>query len=162
ILLGLPKQLRRQPDANREPHHDAMKRAAIILCFAACTSDPGGVPLDAPSPDAGPPSAVDLLFVIEDSDGTVQQNFAMNLPVLVNALQHAPSGAPDLHIAIITPEMGAGYWTPTIGECSTPDRGNFITEVRAATDPACTTNRLRNGAHFFVDGATTNYTGDLA
>jgi hypothetical protein len=140
-----------------------MRFFAALCAVAACSSDPGGVPLDAaPPPDAGPPSAVDLLFVIEDGDTTVQQNFAMNIPLLINALHHAPSGAPDLHIAIITPNMGAGYFTPTIGECSTPDRGNFITDVRAATDPACQTNRLRNGEHFFVDGASTNYTGDLA
>jgi hypothetical protein len=141
-----------------------MTRAfATTILLAACSSDPGGMRLDGPPPpDAGPPSAVDLLFVIEDGDTTVQENIAMNLPVLIDALQHAPSGAPDLHMAFMTPEMGAGTFTTTVPGCSNPDWGAFIDIPRVATDPACQSNRLNAGEHFFKDGVSRNYSGDLA
>lgn len=141
-----------------------MRLFAVLCVFAACNSDPGGMRIDAaPMPDAGPPSAVDLLFVVEGCcDVLEKQILATNLPVLINALHNAPSGAPDLHIAITTTNMGAGAFTNSVPGCAAPDMGRFVDTVRAATDPACQTNRLEAGQHFFVDGASRNYTGDLA
>jgi hypothetical protein len=138
-----------------------MRFLAAWCVFAACSSDPGGVPLHA-GPDAGPPSAVDLLFVIEDTDTTEEENLAFNMPALVNALKNAPSGAADLHIGVTTVSLGAGAFTSSIPGCMTPDDGNFVSTVRASTDPACETNKLNANQHFFIDGTGRNYSGDLA
>jgi hypothetical protein len=141
-------------------------RVCAVICLFACSSDPGGVSLDAaPMPDAGPPSAVDILFLIDDSsnENVEQQNLSMNLPVLINALHNAPSGAPDLHISITTSSMGAGAFTSSVPGCTSPDMGRFVTTARSPADPtACSTNRLNAGERFFIDGAQTNYSGDLA
>src|SRR5262249_2733669 len=66
------------------------------------------------------------------------------------------------HMAFMTPEWGAGAFTTTVPGCGNSDWGNFIDTVRAATDTACQTNRLNVGEHFFKDGATRNYSGELA
>ena len=85
------------------------------------------------------------------------------MPAFFDTLHNAPSGAPDLHIAVTTTDMGAGAFTSSVPGCSSPDLGNFITTPRSPQDPtSCTTNRMNNGEHFFKDGATRNYTGDLA
>ena len=103
-----------------------------------------------------------MLFVIEDDDVTYEQNLAQNLPVLINALHNAPSGAPDLHIAITTTDMGAGAFTDSVPGCGSPLMGRFVDIPRDAADPNCQYSRLNPGQHFFVDGRTKNYTGDLA
>src|SRR5262249_20494136 len=80
----------------------------------------------------------------------------------INALHSAPSGAPDLHIAVTTSDMGAGAYTSSLADCQAPEMGRFIDADRTVSDPDCQTNRLDSGQHFLVDGATRNYSGDLA
>ena len=93
----------------------------------------------------------------------MQQLLASAMPVLINALHNAPSGAPDLHIAVTTSNMGAGAFTSSVSGCQTPDMGRFIDTARSAGDPTtCSSNRLNSGEYFFVDGASRNYSGDLA
>ena len=143
-----------------------MRLELLCLLAIACHSDPGGVLVDAaPMPDAGPPSAVDILFLMDDSsnENVEQLNVALNLAVLIDALHNAPSGAPDLHIAVTTSSMGAGAFTSSVPGCTSPDMGRFVATARSPQDPtACSQNHLNSGEHFFVDGATHNYTGDLA
>jgi hypothetical protein len=142
-----------------------MRFFGALCVLTGCSSEAGGIRIDAaPMPDAGPPSAVDILFLMDDSsnEDVEQNNLKQNLPVLINALHNAPSGAPDLHIAVITSDMGAGAFTSMVPGCMGPDMGRFVATPRAATDPACTTNRLNAGEHFFIDGTQINYTGDLA
>src|SRR5215468_6247316 len=132
-----------------------MRFFAALCVLAACTEESGGMRIDAaPMADAGPPSAVDILFLMDDSsnEDLEQVNLQQNLPVLINALHNAPSGAPDLHIAVITSDMGAGAFTSMVPGCMSPDMGRFVATLRAATDQACTTNRLNAGEHFFIDG----------
>jgi hypothetical protein len=109
---------------------------------------------------------IDILFLVDDSSSmtTVQQNVAMNFPVFINILTSLPT-RPNMHIAVTTSSMGAGAFTSSVPGCMAPDLGNFVYQIRAATDPACQTNKLNTNEHFFQDlnnGASKNYTGDLA
>src|SRR5262249_33770106 len=109
---------------------------------------------------------VDILFLVDDSSSmtTVQQNVAANFPVFINILTSLPT-RPNMHIAVTTSSMGAGAFTSSVPGCMAPDLGNFVYQIRAATDPACQTNRLNTNEHFFQDlnnGGTKNYSGDLA
>jgi hypothetical protein len=136
----------------------------ICLLVAACGDDTAVGRPDAASVDAGPPSAIDLLFVVEDSPIEDTQNLAVSLPALVNTLRNSPSGAPDLHIAITTTSMGAGAFSSSIPGCMGTDMGRFVTSVRGNPQDwtACSANHLNTGEHFFIEGPTRNYTGDLA
>ncbi|HSS40831.1 MAG TPA: hypothetical protein VLT58_18850 [Polyangia bacterium] len=52
---------------------------------------------------------LDLLFVIDDSgSAAAQQKLVAQLPVLVQALEALPNGLPDLHVGVISTDMGAG------------------------------------------------------
>ena len=110
---------------------------------------------------------LDLLFMVDDSSSmtTVQQNLAVNFPRLIDQLQQLPGGLPNVHIGIVTSSMGAGGFTSSVPGCTSPDLGHFITNSRNPTDPStCSVNTLNAGEHFFTagNGATANYTGDLA
>jgi len=80
-------------------------------------------------------------------------------------LKNLPDGLPDVHIGVITSDMGAGIASSTVDGCGTPDNGAFIDQIRAATDPVCTTARLNAGQHFIESlnaGSQNNFTGDIS
>jgi len=110
---------------------------------------------------------VDVLFVIKDSrEATVvQQNLVANFPAFVAGLRSSDNGLPNLHVGVTTTSMGAGAFTATVPTCQTPDLGNLVHDVRAATDPVCTSARIRAGDHFIValaNESQTNYSGNLS
>ena len=163
-------------------------RAALLaLALAACGDDGGGSgPIDAgpdaspdaadaaPAPDAAEglttvatiPSelnrALDLLLVVDNSSGMLEEQASLsaNLPLLINVLNTAPGGLPDVHIGVVSTNVGTGG--VNIGGCSTATRpqgddGNLLTS--GCTGPqAAYLEDLRN-----PDGSRVrNYSGDLA
>lgn len=136
--------------------------AAILL--AACVDHPiAGVP---PAQDkveikdlpAAPDRNVDLLFVIDDSGSMAaeQKSLQMNFPAFVQRLEAFDGGLPDLHIGIISTDVGTG--TDKIPTC-TPrgDDGRLLTNGCSALLP---------GATFLSDiavegGRQRDYTGAL-
>jgi hypothetical protein len=92
-----------------------------------------------------PNREADILFMIDDS-GSMQQNQASliaNFPILMNTLRAFPGGLPNLHVAVVTSDLGAGQETlvsscapggkggafrvPPAGTCAGPT-GSFIDE----------------------------------
>jgi hypothetical protein len=110
---------------------------------------------------------IDILFLIDDSGSMAdkQNNLAANFPNFINVLNSIEGGLPDVHIGVVSSDMGAkgidgapGPGIPGTGGCtnsgddgalqigSAPVTGKFISDVRG-TMPG---QRLKN------------YTGDLA
>jgi hypothetical protein len=114
---------------------------------------------------------IDLLFLVDDSPsmGDKQSNLADNFPEFINVLKEIPGGLPNVHIAVVTSDMGtkgaadpaagAGIGMPGQGGCSgtgkngvmqlfgAPVTGtSFISDVDDATAP---------------NGRKVNYTGKL-
>ena len=68
--------------------------------------------------DAGPGSDgafqptrdVDMLFMVDNSSGTslLQSNLVRNFPTFTTILSSVLGGLPNLHIAVITSDMGSG------------------------------------------------------
>ena len=56
-----------------------------------------------------PSRNVDILFVVDDSSKTarLQRNLIMNFPILMQRLEDPP-GLADLHLAVVSTDMGAG------------------------------------------------------
>jgi len=84
---------------------------------------------------------LDLLFVIDNSRSMTpeQDSLAVNFYRLINALETLEGGLPNLHIGVISTDMGAGdscitndggrlQATPRVDGCSPPD-GNFISDI---------------------------------
>jgi hypothetical protein len=89
---------------------------SIPLALWACTSHPLEKPDTFPDQQTddyyavNPIRDVDLLFVIDNSGSTQnkQTNFARNFPSFINALQAIPGGLPNVHIGVVTSDLGSG------------------------------------------------------
>jgi hypothetical protein len=110
---------------------------------------------------------VDLLFMVDDSSSMrlSQTNLLNNFPTFMTALQSAPQGLPNIHVAVVSSDMGAGYGDiagcTASGGQSNPggDRGVFQYTARGT----CTATNLQPGATFISNvGGQANYTGNLA
>jgi hypothetical protein len=114
---------------------------------------------------------LDLLFVVDDSPSMLdkQTNLVNNFPLFVERLNRAPGGLPNLHLGVVTTDMGtlsSGSATPGpgIGQvgnggCSGTGKGG---RLQVGTAP------VTSGSVFISDVKQTdgtrlkNYTGDLA
>ena len=70
---------------------------------------------------------IDLLFMIDDSSSmeTAQANLKANMGNFMDVLKALPGGLPDLHIAVVTSDMGAGDGSSIQGCSVSGDGGVF-------------------------------------
>ncbi|MCE9577035.1 MAG: VWA domain-containing protein [Deltaproteobacteria bacterium] len=108
--------------------------------------------------------ALDLLFVVDDSGSMAahQNNLVANVPRMIDALTRFEGGLPDLHVGVVSSDMGAGL--NNLAQCTpTGDAGHLL-----QGKPGTTCAGLDAGARFIddvrnADGTRTrNYTGELA
>jgi hypothetical protein len=111
---------------------------------------------------------LDLLFVIDDSNSTLDKQtvFNANFPAFISALDAFPGGRPNVHIGVVTStvDIGAtGFANNTVG-CPSPDPsedGLLQNQPRVAGCSAPTGQYISDIAN--PDGTrATNYTGTLA
>lgn len=109
-----------------------------------------------------PDRDLDLLFVVDNSSSMTdnQTALATNFPRIIDALSSLPGGLPNLHIGVVTSDMGtssAGDASPasSISGCTgTGMNGQLV------TDPAIADRYISDVAA--ADGTRTrNYTGEL-
>lgn len=137
------------------PH--IVRRLFLLGALAACDPiPPDPVPPDAP-PDVQRVEVVtfkahqnpqlDLLFVIDDSPSMIDKQVALDraFPALMAKLAEIPGGTPDLHLGVISTDMGtkgSGVMSPgpAIGQignggcASTGKGGALLTQNAAVTD----------------------------
>jgi hypothetical protein len=105
---------------------------------------------------------VDLLFVIDNSGSMEEEqtSLATNFPQFINVLQTIEGGLPNVHIGVVSSDMGAGAFN--ISNCSgNGDNGELQAAARVSGCAAPTGNFIRDVADG-AGGRDTNYTGDLA
>lgn len=103
------------------------------------------------------PVKLDLLFMIDDSRSMAeeQSNLARNFPRLMDELKKLPTGFPDLHLAVVSSDLGAGSAGRPVCDKEMGDRG--IMQQGAGCG--------LGGAHYLIseDGGTrNNFSGDIA
>jgi hypothetical protein len=104
---------------------------------------------------------LDVLFMIDNSSSMLlsQTNLLRNIPIFMKVLEDLPGGLPNIHVAVVSSDMGAGSGqTPS---CTTSgDDGIFQSAPRGT----CMSTTLLPGATFISNvGGTTNYTApDIA
>lgn len=135
--------------------------------------DGGPAPPDAPSTCSTSTGshALDLLFVIDDSPSMLdkQANLRANFPNFVNALSSLPGGMPDLHIGVISTDLGAlgaddTAPGPTVGVvgnggCGGTGKGGVLQLGQAGDSVAGT---FLSDIRTIGGERIRNYTGDLA
>lgn len=106
------------------------------------------------------PIKLDLLFMIDDSPSMAEEqaNLARNFPRLIEALATLPAGFPDLHLGVVSSDLGTGS-SNLGGACGTSvgDRGALQVREGCGLDP--------NAGRYLVSeagGTITNFTGDIA
>jgi len=154
--------------------------AAIPLLLSACHSQPP----EWPPPHVGesttfsfspgfPPRALDLLFVIDNSPSMANKQAALaaNFVKMIEALQRLSDGLPDMHIGVVSGDMGAGTEVSDGSGRWLGDRGLLWGNdpspgaVATAGGAGC---GLKPGARWIVDtlkfdgsGRDQNYVGEL-
>ena len=104
---------------------------------------------------------IDILFMIDNSSSmtSMQQKLLAQLPTFIQVLQMLPNGLPNVHIAVVSSDMGApGDSTNSISCTTYGDDGAFQSAPRGS----CTSTTLSNGSNFIsdVDGMT-NFTDPI-
>jgi len=108
---------------------------------------------------------LDILFVIDNSGSMdeEQASLADNFPIFIDRLETIEGGLPNVHIGVVSSDMGAGTFTAV---CNTNDMGQLQATVGAGwpdgtvcptpTEPYIEDIKLASGTR------ETNYTGTLA
>ena len=102
----------------------------------------------------------DLLFLIDDSSSMrlAQANLERSFPAFMTRLRSAPLGLPNIHVAVVSSDMGAG--DGSIASCGSTGGKNGIFQYTARG--SCTATNLQAGATYISDIAgSRNYTGSL-
>jgi hypothetical protein len=144
-----------------------LSTAAALLC-AACNGNDVfvGSLSEVTTLKAIPNRDLDILFVVDNSPSMTeeQQSLATNFPLMMDALSTLDDGLPNLHIGVVTSDMGtSGSQSlmpgPSVGSgpggCS-----GFGDDGRLVPSPAVTGNYIEDVA---IDGGgrQINYTGPL-
>ncbi len=93
---------------------------------------------------------IDILFMIDNSSSmtSMQQKLLAQLPTFMQVLQNLPNGLPNVHIGVVSSDMGApGDQTGSIGCTTSGDDGNF----HAAPEGTCTATTIMNGDNYISD-----------
>ncbi|HVT07948.1 MAG TPA: hypothetical protein VHO67_10850 [Polyangia bacterium] len=137
--------------------------AGAVGCAADGDSD--GRPLTSSAgavTAAGTGAKLDLLFMIDNSSSMLpaQQKLLSEMQSFAAALEALPGGLPDLHIAVVSSDMGApGDSAEPIGCTQSGDGGQFHSEPHNG----CASTGLEWGGTFIsTSGGSANFTGPLA
>ena len=160
-----------------------MKRFGIAALAAAigCGDDAQTKTIDAPnaidastvvrsevlSLPAAAIRSVDILFMIDDSPSMLdkQQSLIANFPNFVNVIDGLPGGRPDLHIGVVTSDLGTSAADGTAGPNIGSGNGACAAQGKAGS---LTTNGSTLVVGKFISdiagasGRNVNYTGTLA
>jgi hypothetical protein len=140
----------------------SVRLAVLVLLATACQSHPLATPQPRPTTESDQVFALDqerkldLLFMIDNSRSMAeeQQTLRENFPLFMRELAAIPDGLPDLHLAVISSDVGAGGIN--IDSCHPEgQRGRFLVRDGCGLDAS--------REHFLaVAGDRQNFTGDLA
>jgi hypothetical protein len=104
---------------------------------------------------------IDILFLIDDSDsmGEEQQSLTENFPRFIEKLEAIQGGLPNVHIGIISSNVGAH---PNIPSCrpADSDEGRLQFAFVNTDDPQCTDGSLSLDGKFIRDVVVNEETGE--
>ncbi|HVR60742.1 MAG TPA: hypothetical protein VMU50_02535 [Polyangia bacterium] len=143
--------------------------AAALPVIWACNSPPLAPPSPAPERtveqvfQAAVNRDIDILFMVDNSlsMAPLQDKLTANFPVFMNTLSGLPGGLPNVHIAVVSSDLGAGPTAPVpnclVGGGS--QGGKFQSTPRIA---GCTSGLGPNDHYFSSINGMANFTGDIA
>ena len=146
--------------------------AAPALPFAlwACNTQPLQKPEPVPEQendqyvDVNPVRDLDLLFMIDNSPSMSdkQDNLRKNMPVLVNKLKEIQGGLPNVHIGVVTSDLGAGSTVLAGGQCSPGGQRGILRSTDGVTQQPCGLDPNSNFISSLNGGTMNNFQGDIS
>jgi hypothetical protein len=156
----------------------AILRGGLVASFVACAGCDsrtlGPPPTDAPDggpaivADGLPPLArkIDLLFMVDNSSSmsASQEDLRRGFSRFMEVFKNLPGGVPDVHMAVISSDMGVGHDEVAGCNATGGDNGEFQHGVaRGALD--CTSTGLIPGATYISstggENPQNNFSGDI-
>ena len=142
--------------------HLLLAAATLVVGCAQPTTVVVGGFADVDMLKAIPDRDLDLLFVIDNSSSMLDKQTALatNFPLMIDALSSLPGGLPNLHIGVVTSDMGTSSAgdpapAPSFSGCTGDGMNGQL-----VTNPAITGSYISDVAA--ADGTRTrNYTGEL-
>lgn len=143
----------------------ALAMPALPLALWACNSHPLEEPVPQPELqtdqyyEVNPVRDIDILFLVDNSPSMKEEQASLsrNFPRMIAELQKIPGGLPNVHIGVISSDLGGGATSPG-GNCARPggDRGHLQVRPNCGLDPM--TSRYLVSLN---SGKENNFTGDL-
>lgn len=151
-----------------------MRAASALLLLSACTTEgslgstqPNNGLVQVAKWSATAPTALDLVVVLDDSLGMqpIHDSLASSIPAFVASLGALSTGLPDLHIAVVSSDMGTKalldpQWGGDVGVIGQGGCGVAGKNGAFATSPLVTGSWITDVAN--AGGRETNYAGTLA
>jgi hypothetical protein len=144
----------------------AVAAPVLPLVFLACNANDLMTPKPAPEQEndqyyeVNPIRDIDILFMIDNSPSMAkkQANLKKNFPFFMNELKKIPGGIPNVHVAVISSDLGAGTVRLANGGCPMVggDRGVFHTNPNCGLDP---NSKFLSS---FNNGTMNNFQGDIS
>jgi hypothetical protein len=140
----------------------AMRRLLSLLVGSLVVAANACAPND-PDPERAATSALianrnlDILFMVDNSSSMrlTQTNLATNFPMFMDVLKNLPGGLPNIHVGVISSDMGAG--DGSVASCSSTGGDNGVFQYTARG--TCTATTLQAGATYISNiGGVANYT----
>ena len=106
---------------------------------------------------------IDILFMIDNSSSMAksQANLVRNFPTFMNVLKMLPGGLPNVHIAVVSSDMGAG--SVTNGCSGNGMAGIFQNTPKLTVGGNLCNTTLQNNARFIESiNGNANFTGDIS
>lgn len=136
---------------------------ALWACNARDLQEPNPLPEQQNDQffEVNPVRDIDILFAIDNSPSMAeeQDSLTKNFPTMMKELQAIPGGLPNVHIAVVSSDMGAGPLVPGLSaNCARPggDRGLFLPKPNCGLDASSRWLVSRNA------GTMNNFTGDIS
>jgi hypothetical protein len=100
---------------------------------------------------------IDIVFMIDNSRSMreEQDNLRRNFPAFTRVLKNLPQGLPNVHIGVVSSDLGTGRFTNVPGCLDGSGRGRFQNAVRGGN---CTGPR---DAYISAIGPNRNFDGDI-
>ena len=149
------------------PAPTALARSLLALCLLAVSCAPlgGDLLVDTKVAAVGAagtagPGNLDVLLMIDDSPemAPMQQKLTAQLPTFLTALESLPGGLPNIHIAVVSSDLGApSDSAAAIGCTTTGDQGIFQSQPRG-----CAEMVLPSATYISNVNGVVNYAGNIA
>jgi hypothetical protein len=119
----------------------------------------------APTFDESVNSDLDIVFMIDNSGSMreEQDNLSRNFPIFISALESLPEGLPNVHIGVLSSDLGAGRFTGAgVEGCTRLGGDGGIFQALPRGNNGTCTSAPRPESYLTANGTKQNFAGSIS